>query len=187
MESCLLYINIHIFKKISWAFLAHGHIKRSKTFWMQTSLTHLKDLSFATSWSWLSFSQKKKTHMQSITVTLIFHRVLCFLARSKYSSLFSLPLFSLCCCTPGEQSLLFGKFFLFCLSNSKSLQVTRTLLKILAYLYNDIVWTRPVISNSYSPLINSLGIVPSAPITIDITVTFMFHSFCLFLKFFRMT
>ena len=35
----------------------------------------------------------------------------------------------------------------------------------------------PLISKSSSPFTNSLGIVPSAPTTIGITVTFMFHSF----------
>ena len=34
-----------------------------------------------------------------------------------------------------------------------------------------------LISKSCSPCINTLVIVPSAPITIDITVSFMFHSF----------
>ena len=36
--------------------------------------------------------------------------------------------------------------------------------------------TCPLISKLSSPFINSLGIVPSAPVTIDITVTFMFYS-----------
>ena len=62
------------------------------------------------------------------------------------------------------------------LSDSKSPQVFRTLLSILADLSNAVHWmvsTHPPISNSFKPL----GIVPSAPITIGITVTFMFHSF----------
>ena len=45
---------------------------------------------------------------------------------------------------------------------------------------NVVVWmvsARPPISNSFSPFTKPLGIVPSAPITIGITVTFMFHSF----------
>ena len=62
------------------------------------------------------------------------------------------------------------------LSDSKSPQVSRILLNILTDLNNDVVWmisTRPLISKSSSPLVT----VPSAPITIGITVTFMFHSF----------
>ena len=64
------------------------------------------------------------------------------------------------------------------LSDSKSPQVSRTLLNILADL-NNVVWmvsTRPLISKSSSPCINPLVTVPRAPITIGITVTFMFYS-----------
>ena len=39
------------------------------------------------------------------------------------------------------------------------------------------VSTRPFISKSSCPFINPLVIVPRAPITISINVTFMFHSF----------
>ena len=39
------------------------------------------------------------------------------------------------------------------------------------------VYTRPLISKSSSPCTKPLMTVPSAPITIGITVTFMFHSF----------
>ena len=45
---------------------------------------------------------------------------------------------------------------------------------------NDLVWmgsTRPSISNSSSLFTKPLGIVPSAPITIDITVNFMLYIF----------
>ena len=57
------------------------------------------------------------------------------------------------------------------LSDSKSPQVSRTLLNILAVLNNVIVWmvsTRPP---------TSLITVPKASITIGIIVTLMFHSF----------
>ena len=66
------------------------------------------------------------------------------------------------------------------LSDSKIPQVSRTLLSILADFNHSLVWmvsTRPLISKSSSPCINPLVTVPSTPTTIDITVTFMFHSF----------
>ena len=66
------------------------------------------------------------------------------------------------------------------LSDSKSPQVFRTLLKILSVLNNTVVWmvsTRPLTSKSSSPFNNPLVTVPKAPITIGIIVTFMFHSF----------
>ena len=66
------------------------------------------------------------------------------------------------------------------LSDSKSPQVSRTRLRILAALSNAVVWivsTRPPISKSSRSFNNPLVIVPNAPITIGIIVTFMFHSF----------
>ena len=66
------------------------------------------------------------------------------------------------------------------LSDSKSCQVCRTLLSILAVLNNAVVWmvsTRPPTSTSSSPFNNPLVTVPKAPITIGIIVTFMIHSF----------
>ena len=66
------------------------------------------------------------------------------------------------------------------LSYSKSPQVSRTLLSILAVLNNGVVWmisTRPPTSKSSSPFNNHLVTVPKVPITIGIIVTFMFHSF----------
>ena len=65
-------------------------------------------------------------------------------------------------------------------SDSKSSQVSRTLLSILAVLNNVVVWmlsTRPTTSKSSSPFNNSFVTVPNALITIGIIVTFMFHSF----------
>ena len=65
------------------------------------------------------------------------------------------------------------------LNNSKSPQVSRTLLSMLADLNNAVVWmvfTRPVIFKSTSHLINPLVTVPRAPITTGIIVTFIFHS-----------
>ena len=66
------------------------------------------------------------------------------------------------------------------LSDSKSPQVSRTLLSILTVFNNAVVWmvsTRPPTSKSSSPFNNPLLTVPKAPITIGIVFTFMFHSF----------
>ena len=66
------------------------------------------------------------------------------------------------------------------LSDSKSLQVSRTLLSILTILSNAVVWmfsTRLLTSKSSVPFNNHLVIVPKAPITIGIIVTFIFYSF----------
>ena len=65
------------------------------------------------------------------------------------------------------------------LSDSKSPQVSRTRLRILAVRSNAVAWivsVRPPISKSSRPF-NPLVIVPKAPITIGTIVTFMFHSF----------
>ena len=62
------------------------------------------------------------------------------------------------------------------LSDSKSPQVSRTRLRILAVLSNAVIWivsTRPPTSKSSRHFNNPLVIVPKAPIPI----TFMFHSF----------
>ena len=66
------------------------------------------------------------------------------------------------------------------MSDSKSPQVTRTPLSILAILNNAVVWivsTRPPTSNSSSPFNNHSVTVPKAPITNGIIVAFMFQSF----------
>ena len=66
------------------------------------------------------------------------------------------------------------------LSDSKSLQVSRTLLSILGDHNNVVVWTvstNTVISKSSNPCTNHLLTVPRAPITFGIIVTFMFYSF----------
>ena len=66
------------------------------------------------------------------------------------------------------------------LSDSKSPQVSRTRLRILAVLSNAVVWivsTRPPTSKSSRLFDNPLVIVPNAPITISTIVSFMFHSF----------
>ena len=66
------------------------------------------------------------------------------------------------------------------LSDCKSPQVLRTLLNILTDLNHAVLWmvsTRPLISKSSCPFTNPLVCLPRAPITIGITVIFMFHSF----------
>ena len=66
------------------------------------------------------------------------------------------------------------------LSYSKSPQVSRTRLRILAVLSNAVVWivsTRPPTSKSSRPFNNPLVIVPNAPIIIGTIITFIFYSF----------
>ena len=66
------------------------------------------------------------------------------------------------------------------LSDSKSPQVSRTLLSILVVFNNDValmVSTRPPTSKFSRPFNNPLVTVTKAPITTGIIVTFMFHSF----------
>ena len=70
--------------------------------------------------------------------------------------------------------------FRWSLSDSKSPQVSRTLLGILAVLNNAVVWmfsTTLSTSKSSRPFINPLVTVPKATITIGIIVTFMFYIF----------
>ena len=66
------------------------------------------------------------------------------------------------------------------LSDSKSPQVARTLLSILAVLNNAVIWmvsTRPPTSKSSSPFSNPLVTVQNATIIIGLIVPCMFHSF----------
>ena len=66
------------------------------------------------------------------------------------------------------------------LSDSKSSQVSRTLLSILTVYNNAVVWmvcTRPPTSKSSRPFNNPLVTVSKAPITVATIVTLMFHSF----------
>ena len=66
------------------------------------------------------------------------------------------------------------------LSDSKSPQVSSTLLSILAVFNNAVVWmvfTRSPTFKSSRPFSNPLVTVPKVPITIGIIVTFMIHSF----------
>ena len=71
------------------------------------------------------------------------------------------------------------------LSESKSPQVSKSRLRILAVLNNTVVLmvsTRPPTSKSFSLFNNPLVTVPNAPITIGIIVTSMFHYFFSVLK-----
>ena len=66
------------------------------------------------------------------------------------------------------------------LSDSKSPQVSKKRLSILAVLSNAVVWivsTRQLTSKSSRPFNNPLVTVPNAPITNGTIVTFMFHRF----------
>ena len=88
-----------------------------------------------------------------------------------------------------ELNLLFNSFEIFSqrhqlmvfqwsLSDSKSPQVSRTLLNILTDLNSAVVWivsTRVLISCSSSPVTTHLVTEPSASITIGITVTYYFY------------
>ena len=65
-------------------------------------------------------------------------------------------------------------------SDSKCHQIFRTLLSILAYLNYVIIWmvsTCPDNSKYFNPFINPSVTVTRVPITINIVVTLMFHSF----------
>ena len=66
------------------------------------------------------------------------------------------------------------------LSDRKCPQISRTLFSILANFDKAIIWmvsTCPLISQSSNPFIKPFWIVLSAPITIGMTVTFIFNSF----------
>ena len=84
----------------------------------------------------------------------------------------------------------FGKFFTSLLADSLSLesewqQIPCTLLHILAYLNNAVVWMVTACSwifNFSGRFTKPLVIASSALITIGIPITFMFHSFFLVLQ-----
>ena len=105
-----------------------------------------------------------------INVTFTIHSFFNSLVRSRYLSFFSLSfnlIIILIITSFSHQRSL---------SDSKSPQVSRTHFSIPADLDNAIFWiftVRPPISNSLNLLIKPLGIVPSAPITIGITVTLL--------------
>ena len=70
--------------------------------------------------------------------------------------------------------------FQYILCDNTSFQDSRTLLSILSDLNRVVVWmdfSRVFISNSYCPFTNLLVTVPSSPVTIGITVSFMFYIF----------
>ena len=70
------------------------------------------------------------------------------------------------------------------LRDSKFPQVSKTRLNIRANLYSTVVWMASNVCISYpaSPCSNSLVTLPRAPITLGITVTFMFNSFSVLLQ-----
>ena len=83
-----------------------------------------------------------------------------------------------------QQCLLVG--FHWNLSDRKSPQVSWILLSILADLNDAVVWTvliLPLIFNCSNPLCNLLGIISTAPTTIDITITCIFQGPSIWLSF----
>ena len=77
-------------------------------------------------------------------------------------------------------TLIFADGFCKSLSDSNSPLVSKILLSTLADHNNIVAWMVficPLISMSSTPVFNHLMIVPKAPITIDIIVTFKFYSF----------
>ena len=71
------------------------------------------------------------------------------------------------------------------LNDCKSPQVSRTFLSILTNVKNAVVCmvsTYPLIFKSSNPFTNLKGTAPSAPVTISITVIFMFYNFFLVLS-----
>ena len=107
-----------------------------------------------------------------IIVTFMFHSFFNPLARSRYLSLFShyyyYYYYFFMSFSHQHQPVVFH-----CgLTNSKSPQVTRNLLSILVDLNNAVDWIV-----SICLFTRVLWVVPSAPITTGIFVTFMFHIF----------
>ena len=126
-------------------------------------------------------------------VTFMFPSFFNSLARSWYLSFFAYSFRFILWSTGTAKSKILQILFFFVdyykvwssgtsvrLSDSKFPRVSRTLLSILVDLSNAVVcmvFTRPVVSKSSTPCINPLVTVPTAPITIGVTVTFMFHFF----------
>ena len=129
-----------------------------------------------------------------IIVTFLFHSFFNSLARSTYLSLFSHSFNFILWSAGSAKSTIIIIIIIYSfssshqcflivshwnLSDSKSLQVLRTLLSILPDL-NTVIWmisSGLLISMSSCPCTNPLVTVSNVPITIRITVTFMFHSF----------
>ena len=131
-----------------------------------------------------------------IIVTHMFYSFFISLARWRYLFLFSHDFISLCG-LPRQQSPQYCSIIIIIyslefftsaladgfsleLSDSKSLQVSRTRLRILAVLSNAIVWivsTRLPTPKSSRPFSNPLVIVPKESITTGTIITFMFYSF----------
>ena len=113
-----------------------------------------------------------------ITVTFMFHSFFSSLEQSKNLSLFAFYLiftqrFSGNCYYFTLLRVFHTSVFHWSLSDSMSPHISRTLLSIVVDLKNSVVWivfTRPFISESSSPLTNFLVTVPSASFTIGFTV-----------------
>ena len=164
----------------------HQRLSDGKSFQVsRTFLSILADLNNAIVWILPSLLSEpsgtvfNEPMIIGITVTLMFHNFFSSLVRSKFFSLFSLSLIFTIIIT---QSFLHQRklmVFHWRLSDSKSLQVSRILLSILA-VFSNAVWmvsTWLPTSKSSRSLNTPLVTMPKAPITIGIIVTFMFHRF----------
>ena len=116
-----------------------------------------------------------KFTIRQILISYIYIYIYIYISLVVYSSFGDLLV-----CRSTSITIIRSIVFHWSLSDSKSLQVSRTLLSILAVINNSVVWmvsTHLSTSKSSSPFSNPLVTVPKAPITIGIIVTFMFHSF----------
>ena len=132
---------------------------------------YLSLFSFSFNFTLWSVGTAKSTILQVLSFLLIITRSGRLAEYYSYHCLFFLRAF------PHQRKLMVSNWSL---SDSKSPQVSRTLLSILTDLNNAVVGmfsTRSVISKSSSPCTNPFVIVPRAAITIGTIVTFMFHTF----------
>ena len=147
---------------------------------------------FHTSVSWWSFTGYKRyfhvpqfrqfpNKVQVLILLFAFFQFYSVVSRDSKVHILLLLLLLLLLFTPWEFfHSCYLMVFHWSLSDSKSPLVSKTLLSILAVPSNAVVWmvsTRPPISKSSTPFNSPLVTASSAPITIGITVTCMFHSF----------
>ena len=169
MINYLLLIEEHKVQSSSLDLAACLHLEcpwefNASHFWRTDSDLFMYNLSSKTNFNFLPNPQWVIFAIQSCLHTYYFLLVFLFFLLSLLFEISS------------HQRLLM--VFLWSLSDSKSLQVSRTLLSILADINNSVVWmlsTLPLMYKSSSPGTNLLVTVPSTPITTGIT--FIFHIF----------